>query len=88
VAAVHDVPVERVTGEASPVGAAMLAGVGLGQWSDVQQAARVCVDAVAVERPGPDAVRRYREARDRYAVAADALSGLGRRMEVQACSTT
>jgi xylulokinase len=78
-AAVHDVPVERVVGESSPVGAAMLAGMGLGVWGNAHEAARVCVDVLPVEPPGPDAVHRCRAARRRYDAAVEALAELARR---------
>lgn len=82
-AAVHDVPVERVTGDASPVGAAMLAGIGLGAWAGAEQAAQVCVGVVTLERPGPEVVRRYRAARRRYEAAVEALTDVSRRMEME-----
>lgn len=80
-AAVHDLPVERVTGEASPVGAAMLAGMGLGVWADAEEAARVCVRVVPVERPDREAVRSCRAARRRYEDAVEALAEMGRRAD-------
>ena len=79
--AVHDVPVERVTGEASPVGAAMLAGIGLGAWADVHEAAATCVAVEPVRQPDPATVRRYRAGRGRYELAADALADLSHRMD-------
>ena len=79
--AVHDVPVERVSGEASPVGAAMLAGIGLGAWADVQEAAATCVRVEPVRQPDAATVRRYRAARGRYELAAAALADLSHRMD-------
>jgi xylulokinase len=78
-AAVHDLPVERVVGEASPVGAAMLAGIGLGVWADAEEAARVCVDVLPVEPPDRQTVRSYRAAARRYEAAVEALAEMGRR---------
>jgi xylulokinase len=80
-AAVHDLPVERVVGDASPLGAAMLAGMGLGVWEDAEEAARVCVDVRPVEPPDAQAVQRYRAARRRYEAAVEALTELGRRTD-------
>jgi xylulokinase len=77
-AAVHDLPVERVVGEASPLGAAMLAGMGLGVWADAEEAARVCVDVLPVPVPDPQAVRSYRAAGRRYEAAVEALAEMGR----------
>jgi xylulokinase len=80
-AAVHDLPVERVVGEASPLGAAMLAGMGVGVWADAEEAARVCVDVLPVEIPDRQAVRSYRAARRRYENAVEALAQWDRRTE-------
>lgn len=80
-AAVHDLPVERVVGEASPLGAAMLAGIGLGVWADAEEAARVCVRALPVPPPDEQAVRSYRAARRRYEDAVEALVEMGRRAD-------
>jgi xylulokinase len=77
-AAVHDLPVERVVGEASPLGAAMLAGMGVGVWADAEEAARVCVDVLPVEVPDRRAVRSYRAAGRRYEAAVEALAEMGR----------
>jgi xylulokinase len=77
-AAVHDLPVERVVGEASPLGAAMLAGMGVGVWADAEEAARVCVNVLPVEVPDPQAVRSYRAAGRRYEAAVEALAEMGR----------
>jgi xylulokinase len=78
-AAVHDLPVERVVGDASPLGAAMLAGMGLGVWADEREAALVCVDVRPVEVPEREAVRSCRAARQRYEAAVQALAEMGRR---------
>jgi xylulokinase len=78
-AAVHDRPVERVVGDASPTGAAMLAGMGLGVWHDAEEAATVCVQAVPVEPPAAPEVQRYRAARSRYEAAVEALGAMARR---------
>ena len=80
-AAVHDLPVERVAGEASPVGAAMLAGLGVGVWADGEEAARHCVQVQPVEVPDRQAVRSYRAARRRYEAAIEALTEMGRRTD-------
>jgi xylulokinase len=77
-AAVHDLPVERVIGDASPIGAAMLAGMGLGVWADAEEAARVCVDVRPVDVPDRQAARSYRAARRRYEAAVDAVADFGR----------
>jgi sugar (pentulose or hexulose) kinase len=78
-AAVHDLPVERVVGDASPLGAAMLAGMGLGVWADEREAALVCVGVRPVEVPEREAVRSCRAARQRYEAAVQALAEMGRR---------
>ena len=78
-AAVHDLPVERVVGDASPLGAAMLAGMGVGVWADAAEAARVCVAALPVDVPDQHAVRSCRAARKRYEAAVEAVAELGRR---------
>ena len=82
-AAVHDLPVERVVGDASPTGAAMLAGMGLGVWSDAETAARACVDVQPVELPDAGTVQRYRTARRRYDIAVEALTEMGRLAEAE-----
>jgi xylulokinase len=75
-AAVHEVPLKRVADDASPLGAAMLAGVGLGRWNDVVDASETCVRHRAVRPPPTEAVRRYRRARDRYEAASAAIAAL------------
>ncbi|MEX5717801.1 xylulokinase [Geodermatophilus maliterrae] len=80
-AAVHDLPVERVAADASPTGAAMLAGMGLGVWGDAEEAARVCVDVQPVELPAAETVQRYRAAQHRYEVGVEALTEMGRRTD-------
>jgi xylulokinase len=77
-AAVHDLPVERVVADASPTGAAMLAGMGLGVWADAEEAADACVQAVPVETPAASDVQRYRAARRRYESAVQALGAMAR----------
>jgi xylulokinase len=77
-AAVHDLPVERVVGEASPLGAAMLAGMGIGIWADAEEATRVCTEVLPVPVPDRDAVRSCRAARRRYDAAVEAVAHLGR----------
>lgn len=73
-AAVHDVPLERVPDDASPLGAAMLAGVGVGTWNDVVEATDTCVRHLPVSPPAPESVRRYRRARDRHEAASAAIA--------------
>lgn len=87
-AAVHDLPVERVVGEASPTGAAMLAGMGLGVWKDTEEAAAACVQVVRVEPPADQAVQRYRAARRRYDDAVEMLTEMGRRTDADPPVTT
>lgn len=72
IAAVASVPTSSTRFDASPLGAALLAGIGIGVWEDVDQAARtVAVDPLPVP---PSQVReRYREARGRHRAAADAI---------------
>lgn len=76
IAAVQDVPVERVADDSSPMGAAILAGLGVGAWSDAVEASDVCVATTSVRPPGTGAVRDYRSARQRYDAAARALAVL------------
>jgi xylulokinase len=73
--AVHDVPVSRVTVDPSPLGAAMLAGVGVDAWGDEGEAVDACVTWTPVEVPAPD-VPLYREAFQRYRAADAAVSAL------------
>ena len=77
-AAVHDLPVERVLVDASPTGAAMLAGMGLGVWDDAEEAAAACVQVVPVEPPAAQDLQRYRGARSRYEAAVEALGTMAR----------
>jgi xylulokinase len=74
--AVHDVPLERVPDDASSLGAAMLAGVGVGTWRDVVEATETCVRHLPVSSTSDDAKRRYRSARERYEAASAAVATL------------
>lgn len=74
--AIHDVPVGRLLHDASPRGAAMLAALGVGLWSDVREATEVCVHAAPVHRPEDDDVRLYRDAQRRYEATARAVAAL------------
>jgi xylulokinase len=75
-AAVCDVPLERLVHDASPLGAAMLAAVGVGTWHDVVEATDMCVRHLPVNAPSPHAVRRYRSARQRYEAGSAAIATL------------
>jgi xylulokinase len=48
IATVSDGPVQVHRGEASPLGAAMLAGIGIGAWPDREAAVAACVEMAAV----------------------------------------
>ncbi len=59
---VLDVPLEIVeTPEAAAVGAALLAGTGVGAWATAGDAARAAVRVLGVREPSPERVRRYAE---------------------------
>lgn len=82
-AALQEVPVERVARDSSPVGAAMLAGLGLGVWASAEEAADACVDVQVQPRPDDQATRMYQAAQRRYDAAAEAMAELGQRFERQ-----
>lgn len=77
--AVHNVPLLRVTNDPSPVGAAMLAGLGTDVWGDVWEANEVCVALNPVPLPSTSDVRRYRGARQRYERADEVITQLSQR---------
>ncbi|GAB3883415.1 xylulokinase [Terrabacter terrigena] len=77
-AAVHDVPLERVPDDASPLGAAMLAGMGLGAWQDVGEATDLCVRHLPLSSPAPEALGLYRRGYERYEAVSAALATLSR----------
>jgi sugar (pentulose or hexulose) kinase len=86
-AAVAGVPVHRLRTDASPLGAAMLAGLGIGVWADAGKAAAACVSLDDVPAPTGDALRRYRAAQLRYDLTVEALLRLGERTrELEATS--
>jgi xylulokinase len=63
---IYGMEVSTLTVEEGPAyGAALLAGVGAGLFSDVREAARRCVAVAGVTKPDPDAQERYEKA---YAV--------------------
>jgi xylulokinase len=64
-AACAGTPVRRLDVEASPMGAALLAGLGVGVWADVGEATAT-VGTSAVRRPGEAATAAYRRSRERY----------------------
>lgn len=77
IGAVADVSASSARYDASPLGAALLAGVGIGVWESVDQAARsVVVDPLPV--PPAEVRERYRHARVRHRAAADAIKALDR----------
>jgi xylulokinase len=78
-AAVADVPVYRVQGDASVRGAAMLAGMGVGIWSDASEAAAVCVHVDEVPRGTDSSADAHRRAQKDYELAVMTLSELNRR---------
>lgn len=74
-AACAGVPVCRLAVDASPMGAALLAGLGTGVWTDAEQAAAT-VRTTAVERPDEATVAAYRRSRERYREAAQVVMEL------------
>lgn len=52
-------PVSILTSEASPVGAAMLAGIGVAMYRDADEAVRRCVRIRATHEPDPNAAKFY-----------------------------
>lgn len=78
VAAVLEVPLFRVGEDASARGAAMLAGLGIGLWSNAQDAAATCVRAEKLPAPAPGATSESRQALSTYEMASEALLGLTR----------
>lgn len=77
-AAVLDVPVARVPRDTSPMGAAMLAGIGVGAWADAGEAADRCVEKVLLQPPERGVMLRCRSARHRYKAAVDAVTAFSR----------
>jgi xylulokinase len=75
-AAAVGVPVRRLAVDPSPLGAAMLAGLGTGVWADAEQAASACVRLE--QTPPVDPARRtaYQEARRRYDRSMEALTAI------------
>jgi sugar (pentulose or hexulose) kinase len=83
-AAAVDAPVYRVPGDASARGAAMVAGIGVGLWSDPVEAVAACMRVEEVQRPPGTGFSAYRAAQTRYQMAVESLTELGARMaEVQ-----
>ncbi|BCB88681.1 xylulokinase [Phytohabitans suffuscus] len=76
-AAAFDVPVRRISHDASPRGAVALAGAGTGVWPDVVAACGALDDSEPVGVPERHRAA-YRHARARYAAAATAVTALGR----------
>lgn len=77
VAASADAPTFGTRFDASPLGAALLAGVGIGTWDAVGQASRtVAVDPLPV--PPAEVRERYRQARVRHRVATEAVMAFTR----------
>ncbi|MQA06341.1 MAG: hypothetical protein GEV07_27695 [Streptosporangiales bacterium] len=73
VVAVAGGPVYGTRFDASPLGAALLAGVGIGVWDDVDEASRtVTVDPLPV--PPAEVRERCRQARARHRAAAEAVT--------------
>jgi len=58
-ASVFGRPVSVLKSEASPVGAAMLAGIGVAMYRDTEEAVRRCVRIRATYEPDPDAAKYY-----------------------------
>jgi xylulokinase len=71
-ASVFDAPVRRLRQDASPRGAAALAGLGAGVWPEVAAAAAVLDDSEPLPAPEPSRAA-YRTARRRYHTAAAVL---------------
>lgn len=61
-AATAGVPVHRLLEDASPLGAAMLAGVGAAVWTDASEAVASCVRTAAVAVPAEDQRERLQRA--------------------------
>ena len=78
--AIADVPVHLVTRDASAVGAAMLAGIGIGSWSSSSEAAAVCVDRQELRIPSVESQKQHRAAQHKYDVVVETLLKLGDRL--------
>lgn len=78
-AAVSAVPVRRLRTDASPLGAAMLAGLGIGVWTDAAEAAETCVALDDVPVPTGAVSRHYRATQRRYELTVEALLRLSER---------
>ncbi|MDQ7909400.1 FGGY family carbohydrate kinase [Phytohabitans sp. ZYX-F-186] len=76
-AAVLDAPVRRLSQDATPRAAVALAGAGTGVWPDVAAASAALDDTEPVTVPDGH-LAAYREAAERYTVAADAMLALAR----------
>lgn len=74
------VPVVR---EAACLGAAMLAGCGLGEYTSLDEAASVLVKNAAVLEPSPEMVKVYEDKFEVYCKVRDAMTGIGRYLGFQ-----
>lgn len=76
-----ELPVVRTReAEAGSLGAAMVAGVGVGQYSTLEQAVDSAVVLADVKQPDDDRVRHSRERYETFRLAVDALTPLWSRM--------
>jgi xylulokinase len=74
VASVLELPLERVeVDEGAAYGAALLAGVAAGEWSDVREAVAASVRPVGTIEPNPGWVETYRERREIFRALYPAL---------------
>ncbi|WP_432842169.1 xylulokinase [Dactylosporangium sp. CA-092794] len=76
-AAAFDLPVRRISHDASTRGAVALAGAGIGVWPGIDAACAALDDSEPVVVPEPHRAA-YRRARERYTAAAGAVTALGR----------